>query len=187
MKSQNTSAPLTAKYVEFAEARHEDGELKVAKYYDGPGSGLYLRVTPTGYKYWEVRLTVNGRRRTRGLGPYPALSLKEAREKAQELRVRVRNGENPFGARGGRELTFAEAAAHAMADREIEVLTLERRLSLARAGAAVDSRRTPPDLVPTRHGDRWAWRQTRLSISQTPMVSRFSRIGGPLQEFKSAL
>ena len=74
--------PLKAKFVKSAKAPDKDGELKTAKYFDVPGDGPYLRVTPTGYKYWEVHLTVNGRRRTRGMGPYPALSLKEAREQA---------------------------------------------------------------------------------------------------------
>ncbi|MCY4499233.1 MAG: tyrosine-type recombinase/integrase [Rhodospirillaceae bacterium] len=125
MKSENESEnreyepPLTAAYVKSAKALpNTEGKITTTKYYDGPGSGLYLRVTPTGYKYWETRVTVNGRRRTRGLGPYPMVSLKEARAKAQELRVRVRNGEDPFGTRGVRELTFAEAAAHAIADRQ---------------------------------------------------------------------
>ena len=109
--------PLTAKFVQSVRT--------MGKYYDGPGRGLYLRVTPTGCKYWETRLTVNGRRRTRGLGPYAALSLEEAREQAQELRIRVRKGEDPFVGRGVRDLTFAAAAACVIADRQSQWSNLD--------------------------------------------------------------
>ena len=48
----------------------------------GDAFGLYLRVEPTGRRYWEQRLTVRGRRRTLGLGPYPVVTLPDARAAA---------------------------------------------------------------------------------------------------------
>ena len=42
-------------------------------------SGLYFRIAPGGSTGWLLRVRVNGRRVDRGLGGYPAVSLKEAR------------------------------------------------------------------------------------------------------------
>ena len=41
----------------------------------GDGGTLYLRVAPAGSKSWIQRLTVAGRRRDVGLGPWPLVSL----------------------------------------------------------------------------------------------------------------
>ena len=83
---------------------HESG-----KYYDG--NGLFLQVYASGAKCWQQRITIKGRRRTRGLGGYPRVTLKEAREKALENLRLVRSGEDPW-TRGLRSAvpTFREAA-----------------------------------------------------------------------------
>ncbi|OTG86971.1 integrase [Acinetobacter sp. ANC 4558] len=51
-------------------------------------NGLSLLVTPAGQKYWNVRYTVHGERKSESLGPYPELSLKKARELALELKYK---------------------------------------------------------------------------------------------------
>jgi integrase len=51
-------------------------------------NGLSLLVTPSGQKYWNVRYTVHGERRSESLGPYPDMSLKKARELALELKYK---------------------------------------------------------------------------------------------------
>ena len=56
---------------------------KPRRYSDGPrGNGLALQVQPSGSKQWIQRLTVDGKRRDLGLGGYPAIGLKDARELA---------------------------------------------------------------------------------------------------------
>src|SRR5215472_13902162 len=50
------------------------------------GGGLYLRVSRTGSKSWVFRFQLDGKRRDMGLGPYPEISLAEARTKASEHR-----------------------------------------------------------------------------------------------------
>lgn len=47
--------------------------------------GLYLRVDPNGAKYWILRYWQDGREHQKSLGPYPVLSLREAREKRDAL------------------------------------------------------------------------------------------------------
>jgi hypothetical protein len=52
---------------------------------DGAVSGLVLRVFPTGSKSWFLRYGPREARRRIVLGPYPALTLEKARDKAREL------------------------------------------------------------------------------------------------------
>ena len=59
------------------------------------GHGLFLLVTPGGAKIWKQRITVRGRRQELGLGPYPVVTLREAREAALANRRIVRAGLNP--------------------------------------------------------------------------------------------
>ena len=80
------------------------------RYFDG--QGLFLMVQPSGARSWVQRVTVKGRRMELGLGPYPVVTLKMAREAALTNRREIRNGENPkTNRRRARGVpTFAEAA-----------------------------------------------------------------------------
>lgn len=69
------------------------------KYEDG--DGLRLVVSTTGSKKWVLRVTVAGKRREMGLGPYPMVSLAEAREQATTARRTVREGQDPIASRKG--------------------------------------------------------------------------------------
>ena len=81
------------------------------------GGGLYLFVRSTGSRSWIVRLTVGGRRRDFGLGPYPDVSLAEAREVAAEYRSLVRKGVDPRAARSRSAPTVREAVEAVINDR----------------------------------------------------------------------
>ena len=81
-------------------------------YGDGRGGrGLSLRVhrTATGRitKKWRERVRIDGRLTSIGLGPYPEITLAEARRKARDNSRAVRHGGDP---RGRGVPTFAEAA-----------------------------------------------------------------------------
>lgn len=79
------------------------------KYYDT--NGLFLVVKPTGSRSWMQRLTVHGRRRDMGLGPFPLVSLAEAREVAARNRKLAMAGGDPIALRNERAVpTFHEAA-----------------------------------------------------------------------------
>ena len=60
------------------------------------GNGLTLRVDAGRKKHWYQRITVNGKRRNVGLGSYPAVGLKEARETALANLQGIRQGLNPI-------------------------------------------------------------------------------------------
>ncbi|QTW19955.1 tyrosine-type recombinase/integrase [Comamonas kerstersii] len=62
----------------------------------GDGAGLWLKVTDGGSKSWVLRYTMAGRERRTGLGPYPDVSLAEARDKAMAWRKQVREGVDPM-------------------------------------------------------------------------------------------
>jgi len=90
------------------------------KYGDGRGSyGLRLVVTPGGTKNFVQQITVRGRRREIGLGPYPLVTLREAREAAFDNARLARAGGDPLeDRRRERQPTFAEAAETVVAIHE---------------------------------------------------------------------
>jgi integrase len=59
------------------------------------GHGLHLFVTTKGAKVWRVAYRWYGKPQTKVLGPYPLLSLAEARQKRDELRKQLLNKEDP--------------------------------------------------------------------------------------------
>ena len=75
------------------------------------GQGLYLDVRPTGSRGWIQRITIRGRRTELGLGGFPLVSLKEAREKAFANRKLAREEGDPLSEKRRAESmpTFAEA------------------------------------------------------------------------------
>lgn len=93
---------LTALRVKAAPAgRHEDGD------------GLALLVKATGTRSWVLKVQVEGKRREFGLGSAKAVSLAEAREKADAVRRQYRAGLDPVAEK--RQVivavpTFREAA-----------------------------------------------------------------------------
>ena len=75
------------------------------------GQGLYLDVRPSGSRGWIQRLTIRGRRTELGLGGFPLVSLKEAREKAFANRKLARDGGDLLAEKRRAESmpTFADA------------------------------------------------------------------------------
>lgn len=63
------------------------------KYFDG--GGLYLEVDPGGGKWWRLKYYFQGKERRKSLGVYPAVSLKEAREKTRKLKEELAKGKDP--------------------------------------------------------------------------------------------
>lgn len=64
------------------------------KFYDE--NGLFLKVEPGGSRRWVQRIVILGKRRDLGLGSWPLVSLKEARQAAFENRKLARAGEDPL-------------------------------------------------------------------------------------------
>ena len=72
---------------------------------------LYLAIAPGESKSWIQRITIDGKRRDLGLGPFPVISLAKARERAFANRVAIADGRDPLAEkRKARVPTFQEAA-----------------------------------------------------------------------------
>jgi hypothetical protein len=84
---------------------------KPGRYADG--NGLYLKISRSGAKRWELRTVVRGKRCDIGLGGLKLVSLAEAREEARKYRQVARNDGDPLADRRRSRLvvpTFREAA-----------------------------------------------------------------------------
>jgi len=82
--------------------------------YVADGGNLYLRVAPGGSKQWMFRFALRGRTRDAGLGPYPTISLVQARQEAERLRRLVATGIDPIEARNEEREAARVAAAKAV-------------------------------------------------------------------------
>lgn len=85
------------------------------KIYDG--HGLYLFVVASGSKIWRQSYRLNGKAQTEVFGPYPLVSLKEAREKNAEFRKKLLDGVDPK-ARAPQSITFTDACSQYWAGRK---------------------------------------------------------------------
>lgn len=68
------------------------------------GGGMYLLVNPDGAKLWRLdyRRPVTGKRNTLGLGIYPEVPLRRAREKREDARAMLADGDRSrHAAKGG--------------------------------------------------------------------------------------
>ena len=72
---------------------------KAGRYTDDKTKGLHLWVKPSMQKYWVFRYTFKGKRQGMGLGVYPEVTLKMAREKAIVARLAVNQGVSPIQAK----------------------------------------------------------------------------------------
>lgn len=92
--------------------------------------GLALKVSAGGSRSWILRATIGTKRRDIGLGPYPAVTLADARKAARAKRVQIESGVDPVAdarerqnalrAAQAAELTFAQAAQKFIAAKSSE-------------------------------------------------------------------
>ena len=75
------------------------------------GGGLFVEVLPSGSKVWRYKYLLAGKREKVTLGAYPALGVKEARDKHEEMRAQVERGESPAKAKQAKHEPGAEASA----------------------------------------------------------------------------
>jgi len=93
-----------------------DHKCKAAKPREKPyklfdGHGLYLAVTTAGGKLWRVAYRLGGKPQTASIGPYPLVSLADARAKRDELRAKLLNGQPVKLGKAKRTITFDTASA----------------------------------------------------------------------------
>lgn len=80
-----------------AECRKARADATIRKLSDG--AGMYLAVMPNGSKLWRVKYRHGGRERVYSIGPYPEISLADARTARDKARATLRAGQDPTIAR----------------------------------------------------------------------------------------
>jgi integrase len=113
----------------------------------GGVSGLYLQCFPpsgsktVGAKSWLFRAVIGNKRRWIGLGNYPNVPTKDAREAARTLKADIKLGIDPLAAKAAarakieeaqrKELTFKQAAAKYLIKRSKEYKTAKQAQRLS--------------------------------------------------------
>jgi integrase len=70
--------------------------------------GLFLLVNPNGSRWWRLKFRIGGKEKLLSLGVYPAVSLKEARDKRDEARKLIAQGVDPCAQRKATRAAEAE-------------------------------------------------------------------------------
>lgn len=105
---------LTDKEVRNAAVREKPYKMADA-------GGLYLYVATTGLKSWRMKFRLHGKEKLLTFGPYPEVKLSEARDRRDEARRKIRNHEDPSGARKRAQ----EAKEHERAE-QAKLITFEQ-------------------------------------------------------------
>ncbi|EIW8486273.1 TPA: tyrosine-type recombinase/integrase [Klebsiella pneumoniae] len=79
---------LTVKQIDAARPAEKPYRLADA-------GGLFLYVPPSGKKVWRMRYRFGGKEKTLVIGPYPEISLTEARAKQSEAKMKMLAGVDP--------------------------------------------------------------------------------------------
>jgi len=87
---------MMARVNPLTDSQCKNFKIKDKMYKVADGGGLYLHINKSGSKLWRLRLLINGKQTTKALGIYPAVSLKEARQKREDIKASLQNGINPF-------------------------------------------------------------------------------------------
>jgi integrase len=155
------------------------------------GDGLYLVVQPSGLKSWALRYRrkSDGKSIKHTLGSYPAISLKDARSAATELRAEIERGGDPHGTkiatRKQREAgtdTFEAAARRYVATYQFKrCKSWEWAARMLGLVVDPDEAREPkqcPPLVVIKDGSRDASGRRRLSLADRWGDRRLADITG---------
>lgn len=84
------------------------------------GGGMFLLIDPKGRKYWRLAYRFAGKQKTLALGPYPEVTLEQARKGRDKAREQLRNGTDPGMVRKVEKLT-----AHQHVENSLEVVSRE--------------------------------------------------------------
>lgn len=79
---------LTVKQIDAAKPAEKSYRL-------ADSGGLFLFVPPSGKKVWRMRYRFEGKEKTLVIGPYPEISLTEARAKQSEAKMKLLTGVDP--------------------------------------------------------------------------------------------
>ena len=123
-----------------------DVAIKNAKSHEKPykmgdAGGLFLLVQPSGGKLWRLKYRVDGREKKLAIGPYPEISLAEARRRRDDARTLIITGKDP-----SREKQRDKVRSRAQAESTFAAITKEycakRKRDGDKAWAAATAKRS---------------------------------------------
>lgn len=80
------------------------------------GSNLFLVITPTAAKYWRFKYIFNGKEKLLALGVYPDVTLALAREKRDEAKQQLAEGNDPSFVKQIKQRAKKQAALNSFED-----------------------------------------------------------------------
>jgi integrase len=127
------------------------------------GEGLQLVISPAGGRAWKLAYRISGKQRELSIGPYPAISLQEARQRKEAAKALLADGQDPAEAKklerqrkaASDATTFAMIAAELCEKKRTEGLAIRTLAKLQWLYGLIDStigKRpvaaiTPPELL----------------------------------------
>jgi hypothetical protein len=118
--------------------------LKPGMYADG--LGLYLKVRVGNSKSWIFRYRIGGKLRDMGLGPFHAVSLADAREKAEVCRAMRLKGLDPLEERVREQQAKTIEAAETITFEKCAETYIATHKAGRKNGKHADQWTTTPDL-----------------------------------------
>jgi len=97
--------PLTD--IQVRNAKPQDKAYKLSD-----GGGMYLLVTPTGGKLWNLKYRFGGKEKRLSFGAYPAVSLADARHRREEAKKLLANGVDPGETKKAQKAAQGEQATN---------------------------------------------------------------------------
>jgi hypothetical protein len=152
----------------------KQAKAKEKRYMLRDDRGLYIEIMPGGNKHWRLRFWENEKERRLDLGQYPAVGLREARLKRDEINLNREKGISPRAEKKS-TLTF-EAVAREWHGRQVapktpkyaaKVISILSRLVFPSVGARDIRELSAPDLlVPLRAIEARGLRDTAKTARQ---------------------
>ncbi len=147
--------------------------------------GLYLLINPSGSKLWCVKYRIHGRERKISLGPYPTLSLADARAAREEAKKQLAHGIDPNAAKRQAKIaatinannSFCLIAEELIAKREKEGVsrkTIEKHRWLLRLLGTDFGRRPVADITPAELLHELRKHERRGRLETTKQIRAFA-------------
>jgi integrase len=118
--------------------KRKQGNGKVQKHSDG--GGLFLYITPEGKKSWRLGYRFLGKQKLLVIGPYPAISLKEARERREAAKKMLVDNIDPSTAKQEAKTAAANALQNAFEKVALEWLEKNATLMSGVTKASIERR-----------------------------------------------
>jgi len=90
---------MAKRVIQLSDTKIRTAKPQESEYKLFDGGGLYLMVAPSGGKHWYFKYRFGGKEKKLSFGPYPEVSLAEARTKKDEARKHIVNGIDPGAVR----------------------------------------------------------------------------------------